>query len=188
MPITTGRALPATRRPSHQSLRSFHAYRRRRRAWRYCSFVYNPGHKLAKANIKVSTPCGRISPFLYLEPTETVAQAPRFARHLIDKRRHPLELTTWKIRVYRWYIRHMEVLESTAPRARVELKCGQDEKSRPLAAARAATSAAAGEPAGSTHRTCHDLDSDAGGIIPDPHFGRHGAPAGLRPVGAIELL
>jgi hypothetical protein len=29
----------------------------------------------------------------YLEPTETVAQAPRFARHLIDKWRHALELT-----------------------------------------------------------------------------------------------
>src|SRR5450432_1330552 len=30
---------------------------------------------------------------MYLEPTETVAQAPRFARHLVDKRRHALDLT-----------------------------------------------------------------------------------------------
>jgi hypothetical protein len=29
----------------------------------------------------------------YLEPTEIVAQAPRFARQLIDKWRHELELT-----------------------------------------------------------------------------------------------
>jgi hypothetical protein len=35
-------------------------------------------------------------PFMYLEPTETVAQAPRFARHLIDKRRHSLDLTARK--------------------------------------------------------------------------------------------
>jgi hypothetical protein len=74
------------------------------------SSVYNPGHKL-QANIKVPTPCGRISPFAYLEPTETVSQAPRFARHLIDKRRHPLDLTARKMRLYQWYIRHMEVLE-----------------------------------------------------------------------------
>jgi hypothetical protein len=38
----------------------------------------------AEAGIKVPTPCGRISPFAYVEPTESVAQAPRFARHLID--------------------------------------------------------------------------------------------------------
>jgi hypothetical protein len=31
-------------------------------------------------------------PFAYLEP-ETVAQATRFARHLIDKRRHVRDLT-----------------------------------------------------------------------------------------------
>jgi hypothetical protein len=33
-----------------------------------------------------------LPPLAYLEPTETVAQPPRFARHLIDKRRHCLDL------------------------------------------------------------------------------------------------
>ena len=124
MPITTGRALPATRRPSHQSLRSLHAYWRRRLARRYYSSVINPRHKLPKADIKVPTPCGRISPYAYLEPTETVAQAPRFARHLIDKRRHPLDLTTRKTPVYRWYIRHIDVIwgRGQPPAAAVELK------------------------------------------------------------------
>jgi hypothetical protein len=79
-------------------------------ARRYYSSVINPRHKLPKADIKVPTLRGRISPYAYLEPTETVAQAPRFARHLIDKRRHPLDLTTRKMRMYRWYIRHIEVI------------------------------------------------------------------------------
>jgi hypothetical protein len=189
MPITTGRALPATRRPSHQSLSSLHAYWRRvKRSAVLLTLLFITPDTKAEAGIKVPTPCGRISPFAYLEPTETVAQAPRFARHLIDKRRHPLGLTTRKMRLYRWYMRHMEVLESTASRPRVELRCSQDAKSRPLAAPRANTRAATREPACGTHRTCHDLDFDAGGVIPDAYFGRHGAPAGLRPVGAIELL
>jgi hypothetical protein len=63
----------------------------------------------AEAGIKVPTPCGRISPFAYLEPTEIVAQPPRFARHLIDKRRHPLDLTARKMRMYQWHIRYIEL-------------------------------------------------------------------------------
>jgi hypothetical protein len=151
------------------------------------SSVYNPRHN-SRSRYQGTHTLWTQSPFAYLEPTETVAQAPRFARHLIDKRRHPLGLTTRKMRLYPWYIRHMEVLESTAPRPRVELRCSQDAKSRPLAAPRANTRAATREPARGTYRTCHDLDFDAGGVIPDAYFGRHGAPAGLRPVGPIELL
>jgi hypothetical protein len=33
-----------------------------------------------------------LPPVAYLEPTETVAQPPRFPRQLIDKRRHVLDL------------------------------------------------------------------------------------------------
>src|ERR1700723_27334 len=80
-----------------------------KQARRYYSSVINPRHKLPKADIKVPTPCGRISPFAYLEPTEIVAQPPRFARHLIDKRRHPLDLTARKMRMYQWHIRYIEL-------------------------------------------------------------------------------
>src|SRR5260370_22209999 len=41
-------------------------------------------------------PVDAFPPFMYLEPI--VAQAPRFARHLIDKRRHLLDLTARKTR------------------------------------------------------------------------------------------
>jgi hypothetical protein len=41
-------------------------------------------------------PVDAFPPFAYVEPTETVAQAPRFARHLIDKRRHLPDLTARK--------------------------------------------------------------------------------------------
>jgi hypothetical protein len=61
-------------------------------------FCLLPGHKLAKADIKVPThSVDAFPPFMYLEPT--VAQAPRFARHLIDKRRHPLDLGARKIQL-----------------------------------------------------------------------------------------
>ena len=113
--ITTGHALLAARR-ALTSLIEVRFMRIGAGVERWCfSSVYNPGHKLAKADIKVPTPCGRISPFAHLEPTETVAQAPRFARHLIDIRRHALVLTARKTHLYSWYIRHIEV-SCTAPR------------------------------------------------------------------------
>jgi hypothetical protein len=42
---------------------------------------------------------------MYLEPS--VAQAPRFARHLVDKRRHVFDLTAGKARIYSWRKRHI---------------------------------------------------------------------------------
>jgi len=62
------------------------------------------------------------------------------------------------------------------------------EKSGSLATPRANTWAASGQPARGPHRTHHDFDFDAGGVIPDAHVGRHGAPARLRPVWTIQLL
>ena len=59
-------------------------------------FVYCPGHKPAKADIKAPPPVDAFPTIAYLEPTESVAQAPRFPRHLIDKWRHLLDLSAWK--------------------------------------------------------------------------------------------
>src|SRR3984957_2720291 len=95
-----------------------------KQARRYYSSVINPRHKLLKADIKVPTPCGRISPIAYLEPTELVRQAQRFARHLIDKRRPPPYLTARKMPMYPLYIRHIEVIwgRGQPPPPGVELK------------------------------------------------------------------
>src|SRR5258708_1431552 len=41
-------------------------------------------------------PVDAFPPFMYLEPN--VAQSPRFARHLVDKRRHMLDLTARETR------------------------------------------------------------------------------------------
>jgi hypothetical protein len=43
----------------------------------------------------------------YLEPTETVAQAQRFQRHLIDKWRHLLDLTARKTHSLSWRKRYI---------------------------------------------------------------------------------
>jgi len=46
-------------------------------------FCYQPRTQASQSRYQgTHTPCGRISPFAYPEPTETVVQAPRFARHL----------------------------------------------------------------------------------------------------------
>jgi hypothetical protein len=45
-------------------------------------------------------------PVAYLEPTETVAQAPRFARHLIDNRRHVLDFSGERRLNHSWCKRH----------------------------------------------------------------------------------
>src|SRR5579859_4982291 len=52
-----------------------------------------------KADIEAATPrtLDAFPPFAYLEP-EAVAQATRFARHLLDLRRHLLDLSAWKLR------------------------------------------------------------------------------------------
>ena len=69
-------------------------------------FVYCPGYKPAQADAgrpkmdTSPTTRGRNPAVAYLEPTETVAQAPRFARHLIDKPRHVLDLTTRRTQLY----------------------------------------------------------------------------------------
>jgi hypothetical protein len=48
-----------------------------------------------------------LPPAEYLEPTETVAQAPRFVRHLIDKRRHVIDLTDVEAEIYEWCKSHI---------------------------------------------------------------------------------
>jgi hypothetical protein len=62
-----------------------------------------------KATIEAATPrtLDAFPPFAYLEPTESVAQAPRFERHLIDRRRHMFDSRAWKPQAWSLHKRHI---------------------------------------------------------------------------------